>query len=273
MVWPTPRAKEHGVTTIDQFLEQRLTTPVGQPLRIAVYSRLAEGIRANVFPLGQVLPRETELAISLGVSRTVVREALMLLEEDGLIITRRGVGRFVADKLPHIGLEELRPLEQTLDEANGSVTVRQLEFTIQPTTDFISNNLALDPAANTWFREAVVSVDDTPAAIAQEHLPAGRYLSDIHPGIADELETLATEPKSLLAAVTDRFGPILGGGVCTVAANVAGSTRAGLLHVKPTTPVLILTQTAAYNGIPIYLAKYVVSSEFGSLSIVQSSAT
>jgi DNA-binding transcriptional MocR family regulator len=34
------------------------------------------------------------------VSRTVVREALMLLEEGGLIRARRGVGRFVADTLP-----------------------------------------------------------------------------------------------------------------------------------------------------------------------------
>lgn len=261
------------MTAIDQFLGGQLTTPVGQPLRVAVYSRLAEGIRNNVFPLGQVLPRETELAIALGVSRTVVREALMLLEEDGLIVTRRGVGRFVADKLPHIGLEELRPLEKILSEANRAVTVRQLEFGIQPTTPFISGNLALDPAANTWFREAVVSVDDTPAAIAQEHFPAGRYLSDLHPGIADALETLAGEPKTLLAALMDRFGSILSGGVCAVAANVAGSTRGGHLRIKPATPVLVLTQTAEYNGDPIYLAKYIVSSEFGSLSIVQSSTT
>lgn len=259
------------MSTIDQFLDQQLTTPVGQPLRVAVYSRLAEGIRANVFPLGQVLPRETELGAALGVSRTVVREALMLLEEDGLIVTRRGVGRFVTDKLPHIGLEELRPIEKALDVANRVIEVRQLEFEIQPTTDFISNNLALDTAANTWFREAVVSVDGNPVAIAQEHFPAGRHLSDIHPGIADALESLAAEPKSLFAAVLDRFGPIFGGGVCTVAANVAGATRGGHLLVKPATPVLVLTQTAKFNGTPIYLAKYIISSEFGSLSIIQSS--
>lgn len=261
------------MTAIDNFLERQLTTPVGQPLRVAVYSRLAEGIRDNTFPLGQLLPRETELAVALGVSRTVVREALMLLEEDGLIVTRRGVGRFVADKLPHVGLEELRPLETTLDDTNRLVTVHQLEFDIQPTTPFISDNLSLDPAANTWFRESVLSVDGTPAAIAQEHFPAGRYLSDIHPGIADALETLAEEPKTLLAALMDRFGPILGGGVCAVAANVAGSTRASHLRVKPATPVLVLTQTAEYSGTPIYLAKYIISSEFGSLSIVQSSTT
>lgn len=259
--------------TMDQFFDQQLTTRVGQPLRVAVYSRLADGIRANVFPLGQVLPRETELALSLGVSRTVVREALMLLEEDGLIVTRRGVGRFVTDKLPHIGLEELRPIESSLNAANRDVSVRQLEFAIQPTTDFISNNLAVDSAANTWFRESVISLDGTSVAITQEHLPAGRYLSDIHPGIADALEELVSEPRSLLASIFERFGPIFSGGVCAVAANVAGATRAGHLGIKASSPVLVLTQTAEYHGTPIYLAKHIVSSEFGSLSIVQSSTT
>ncbi|CAH0158692.1 hypothetical protein SRABI83_00894 [Arthrobacter sp. Bi83] len=42
------------------------------------------------------------------VSRTVVREALMLLEEDGLIRAHRGVGRFVSDTLPRIGIKLIR---------------------------------------------------------------------------------------------------------------------------------------------------------------------
>ncbi|WP_407358765.1 GntR family transcriptional regulator [Microbacterium sp. LTA6] len=261
------------MSTIEQFFAHQLTTAVGQPLRVAVYSRLAEGIRSNVFPLGQALPRETELATAIGVSRTVVREALMLLEEDGLIVTRRGVGRFVVDKLPHIGLEELQPLEHALTESGRSIEVRQLEFGIQSTTDFTSNKLSLDAAANTWFREAVILSDGTPIAIAQEHLPAGKYLSDIHPGIATSLESLAGESKTLLAAIIDRFGPVFSSGVCTLAANVAGETRAGHLDLKPSTPVLVLTQTAEYEGTPLYLAKFIVSPEVGSLSIVQSTAS
>ncbi|MGN7949703.1 GntR family transcriptional regulator [Microbacterium sp. 22215] len=258
------------MSTIDDFLEQQLTAPVGQPLRIAVYSRLAHGIRSGVFPLGEVLPRETELAVNLRVSRTVVREALMLLEEDGLIVTRRGVGRFVTSSLPHIGLEELRPIERALEQPNGEVTVEQVTFDLQSTTDFVSNKLALDAAANTWFRETVLSIDGSPIAIAQEHLPAGRYLSEIHPGIARELDNMAAEPSTLLAAVFDKFGSIFSGGVCNLAANVAGATRGSQLKVSATSPVLVLTQTAEYEDTPIYLAKYIILPKIG-LSIVQSS--
>jgi GntR family transcriptional regulator len=61
------------IATKTSFLEKPLLTSPGQPLRIAVYSRVADGIRSNVFPLGTALPRETELGLSLGVSRTVCR--------------------------------------------------------------------------------------------------------------------------------------------------------------------------------------------------------
>ncbi|WP_256922002.1 GntR family transcriptional regulator [Leifsonia sp. NCR5] len=257
--------------TVDQFLERDLTATVGQPLRVAVYSRIAEGIRGHVFPLGSALPRETELGASLGVSRTVVREALMLLEEDGLIVTKRGVGRFVATSIPRVGLEELRPFEQALSDGDRALTVRPVEFTMQPTTDFISNKLALDLAANTWFRESVIEQDGEPIAIVQEHFPAGRYLSDVSPAIAEHLEAAAEAKATLLAGLIERVGPVFGSGVCQIAVNVAGASRAKLLDLGANDPVLILTQTAELDGTPIYLAKCIVSTRVGHLSIVQAS--
>ncbi|WP_217178581.1 GntR family transcriptional regulator [Streptomyces sp. AC495_CC817] len=256
---------------IEQFLGRSLTSTVGQPLRVAVYSRIADGIRTGVFELGSALPRETELGVALGVSRTVVREALMLLEEDGLIVTRRGIGRFVADDLPRVGLEELRPLEQALSDADD-VVVRMLSFDLQSTTDFTSTNLALDPAANTWFREAVVERRGEPVAILQEHLPAGRYLSDISRTIADVLEEAATSPSSILAALRERTDVVFDSAVCEITVNVVGASRGALLGLSAAEPVLILTQTVTTGGDPVYLAKCIVSSRVGHLSVVQTTS-
>lgn len=257
------------MTTVDEFLDRSLTTTVGQPLRVAVYSRLAQGIRDRVFPLGSALPRETELGAALGVSRTVVREALMLLEEDGLIVTRRGVGRFVAEDIPQVGLEELLPFEQALAEGDRRVEVRPLAFTMQPNTDFVAGRLGLDPEANTWFRESLLARDGEPIAIVQEHLPAGRYLSDISPAIAAHLQAAAEEPATLLAALTSRCGPVFTAGVCEIAAGVPGATRAKQLGMGAADPVLILTQVAAHEGTPVYLAKCIVAAGAGHLSVVQ----
>lgn len=48
---------------------------------------------------GSRLPTETQLAEDFGVSRTVVREAIARLRSDGLVVTRQGLGAFVAESL------------------------------------------------------------------------------------------------------------------------------------------------------------------------------
>jgi DNA-binding GntR family transcriptional regulator len=61
---------------------------------IAQYE-LRHAITEGTFRPGSQLPTEAELCEMLGVSRTVVREALRVLEDDGLVTRRHGVGTFV----------------------------------------------------------------------------------------------------------------------------------------------------------------------------------
>src|SRR5919199_1987218 len=61
----------------------------------AVHEELREAILRGSYRPGSQLPTEAELGTMLGASRTVVREALRILEDDGLIFRRHGVGTFV----------------------------------------------------------------------------------------------------------------------------------------------------------------------------------
>jgi GntR family transcriptional regulator len=58
---------------------------------------LRQAILGGTFRPGSQLPTEAELCEMLGVSRTVVREALRVLEDDGMVTRRHGVGTFVRD--------------------------------------------------------------------------------------------------------------------------------------------------------------------------------
>jgi GntR family transcriptional repressor for pyruvate dehydrogenase complex len=62
-----------------------------------VVERIAADIRRGQLEPGARLPTEQEMILALGVSRTVVREAIAALRAQGLVITRQGVGAFVAD--------------------------------------------------------------------------------------------------------------------------------------------------------------------------------
>jgi len=59
---------------------------------------LRQAITGGTFRPGSQLPTEAELCAMLGVSRTVVREALRVLEDDGLVVRRHGVGTFVRNQ-------------------------------------------------------------------------------------------------------------------------------------------------------------------------------
>jgi len=68
--------------------ERKTLTEVAQ-------QELRQAITGGMFRPGSQLPTEAELCEMLGVSRTVVREALRVLEDDGLVARRHGVGTFV----------------------------------------------------------------------------------------------------------------------------------------------------------------------------------
>jgi DNA-binding FadR family transcriptional regulator len=57
--------------------------------------RLTAEIGSGRIAPGERLPTEQELTAALGVSRTVVREAVAVLRAEGLVETRQGVGAFV----------------------------------------------------------------------------------------------------------------------------------------------------------------------------------
>lgn len=62
----------------------------------AAVSQIEDLIASGILKQGNRLPSERDLAEMLGISRPKLREALLTLEERGLIVTKHGEGTFVA---------------------------------------------------------------------------------------------------------------------------------------------------------------------------------
>lgn len=62
-----------------------------------IASELAEDIRRGRYGIGMMLPGELELCAHYGVSRHTARDALRVLQDQGLIRRRRGAGTQVVD--------------------------------------------------------------------------------------------------------------------------------------------------------------------------------
>ncbi|KAI3592784.1 FadR/GntR family transcriptional regulator [Cupriavidus sp. CER94] len=70
----------------------------GRTLAEEVVGNLTESIQQGQLKPGDKLPTESEIMATLGVSRTVVREALSRLQASGLVETRHGIGTFVLNR-------------------------------------------------------------------------------------------------------------------------------------------------------------------------------
>src|SRR5919112_4718663 len=83
-----------------------------------LFEQLADQIKSGRLAPGARLPTEHALTRAARVSRTVVREAVAALRAEGLVVTRQGVGAFVADEAQHapfrIDPERMESLDEIL---------------------------------------------------------------------------------------------------------------------------------------------------------------
>src|SRR6476646_2909782 len=81
--------------------------------RTPIYAQLERGIRVAIatgrMRPGDQLPTVRQLAVDLRVNANTVAKVYLALEREGVVMTRRGVGTFIAESVPvasHAGHRE-----------------------------------------------------------------------------------------------------------------------------------------------------------------------
>lgn len=110
-----PLEKSHKLSLAQLSMTRPRTAQ--RSLAHELIERVTADITSGKLAPGEQLPTEQEIIAATGVSRTVVREAVAALRAEGLVVTRQGVGAFVADNARRpfrIELDELRTLREML---------------------------------------------------------------------------------------------------------------------------------------------------------------
>jgi GntR family transcriptional repressor for pyruvate dehydrogenase complex len=81
-------------------MTESLTRPSRRSLVDLVIARIQQQISLGVLVPGKRIPTETELGDALGVSRTTIREAVVVLAHMGLLEVRQGDGTYVMAAAP-----------------------------------------------------------------------------------------------------------------------------------------------------------------------------
>jgi GntR family transcriptional regulator len=127
-----------------------------QPLFVTVYDRLYKQIMDGTFPPDSRLPTEPELAKVFGVSRMTLRQALSLLQEDGLVKNIHGKGNFITKVHQNenkIGLEKLgNPLYKCFPEKVDDVELSlRMELVTDYSVQVLNRPLTAVVAVDRWY--------------------------------------------------------------------------------------------------------------------------
>ena len=94
------------------------------PLRDVVFNTLRQAILRGELKPGERL-MELQLAAKLGVSRTPIREAIRMLEQEGLAVTIPRKGAEVA-KMTEKDMEDVLQIRDALDELAAAIACEQM---------------------------------------------------------------------------------------------------------------------------------------------------
>lgn len=144
-----------------------------RPVYLQVIDAIQEMIAREHKPGDRLLP-EQELASRFGVSRASLREALRVLEEQGVITRRHGVGTFVKRVNPSIqsGIEELASISDLIRQMGMEPGTDALKITRETAPPWLEEKLDLTPGTEIVTLDRVRTADGQPVVYGLDRIPA-----------------------------------------------------------------------------------------------------
>ena len=214
-------------------------TLIGQTkLASRIREEVRDRIRDGRFSDGVRLPAEVELATSLGVSRTTVREALLQLEQEGLLIRRHGHGTFVRSPSRLRGsLNSNLSATEVIRSHGMEPGTSHARVDRQMAPDAVARRLKLDRNAEVFRLERVRTADGRPVIFTVDVMPTRLF----------ELAGVATDALldpglSLYRLYAERLGESITDGQAEIRLTRADELAAKRLGIPVGSPILALEQ-------------------------------
>jgi len=200
-----------------------------------VASDLGRRIVEGEFPIGATLPAEERLAREYEVARGTLRNALAVLERQGMLQPRQGSGWTVQSTLRTQGVAELRSFAEWA-ESRGFVPSGHVVRSERGTaTALEARRLRVPPGDAVLRVTRVRGLDGRPVMLERT----------VYPGwVAPVVEPLPPEEPSVVRALAEA-GIAMAFGSHTLDAIAASSEDARLLGVRRSSPLLRVRRVTA----------------------------
>src|ERR1700676_501570 len=108
----------------DESIDKR--SPI--PMYYQIMRQLLEKIQGGEFAVDSTLPPERELAETYKVSRMTVRQAIIELVNEGILVRRKGIGTFVAPPKLEQALSRLTSFTEDMAQRGMKASSRIISF-------------------------------------------------------------------------------------------------------------------------------------------------
>lgn len=141
------------------------------PLYVTAYETISQWLKEGKYKAGDKLPGENILAEQLMVSRGTLRQAMLLLQEDGLIMNHQGKGNIVLSNqdIRKNGLEKIgNPI---VDFCSQPIDRVDTVIGFQPATQKHQQVLKLRPSGVVAVIDITYYCAETPTGFAMVYMP------------------------------------------------------------------------------------------------------
>ncbi len=206
----------------------RLSTAL--PLYSQIAESLLDRIESGRLAPGERLPPERELSQMLGVNRMTLRQALRLLETQGLLVRRQGNGTYIAEPKIERQAGRLISFTRGMQRRGYKPGARVIAFAQRPVEASLAGHLRLPVSAPVYDIHRLRLINEEPVMLERFIIPVQRF-----PGLdAHELasrsmyEIMEKEYKVSVSQARQSLEPV-----------VAAEYEAKLLGVEPGAPLML----------------------------------
>lgn len=214
------------------------------PYYVQVIEALKDRITRGEWRIGDQFPSEQVLCEMFDVSRTVIRQALQSMMQDGLIIRRKGRRAFVAEsKISESLVQRLTGFYEDMSRQGYTPVSQVLKNQLVPASAKVASNLEILPSTQVIEIERLRFVQDEPLVLVTTYIPYS---------LCPDLLDIDLTHQSLYALLRDRFNLTITRGRRILQAVQANEYEANLLKIKKSSPLTMLDSVSYLDaGTPI----------------------
>jgi GntR family transcriptional regulator len=210
------------------------------PYYFQLSSYIEQEIKSKRFVAGQLMPSEQEMCDKLGISRTVVRQAMADLERKGLITKQSGKRSAISHPTYNGSLmQNLRGFYEDAVSKGQKPTTRVLELKVVPAEGEVKEALKLADGDPVFRLNRLRFLNGEPEVLVVTYIPENKCPKLIHEDLSNQ---------SLYELLARKYGLVITRGYRTVEAIALDRADAKLLGLRPKSPALLLKSVGLLEG-------------------------